>query len=308
MSSPRMEFGYHPPSGDRGFEVIRPREFMSDLHRALDVASQSFGSLWVSDHFAYKDEFRIECWTHLAWIAARYPGPDLGTIVMSNSFRHPSLMAKMAASIQWMMSGRLILGYGAGWYENEYRAYGFDYPPPRVRIEMLEEGIQVMKAMWRDAPANFAGGYYRVDDAFCEPRPDTPPILLIGGAGEKYTLRVVARHADWWNDLVRPAADLRHKLEVLRRHCATEGRDFDAIRKTLNIRVYLDRSHKKAIEMAGDRLRSAQPPVAGDPSAVREQLAEFAEMGFDFGVLTFPRFQELDDMKLFVDKVMPALA
>ena len=139
MSQPKMEFGYHPPSGYRGLEIIRPREYISDLHRALDVASQSFDSLWVSDHFAYNDEFRMECWTHLTWIAARYPGPKLGTVVMSNSFRHPSLMAKMAASVQWMSSGRLILGYGAGWYEKEYKAYGFDYPSPRVRIEMLDE-------------------------------------------------------------------------------------------------------------------------------------------------------------------------
>ena len=303
-----MEFGYHPPSGERGLEVIRPRDYMSDLHRACDVASQSFGSLWVSDHFAYNDEFRMECWTHLAWIAARYPGPKLGTIVMSNSFRHPSLMAKMAASIQWMSSGRLILGYGAGWYENEYRAYGFDYPSLRVRTEMLEEGLQVIKAMWRDAPANFSGKHYHIDNAFCEPRPDPPPILLIGGAGEKYTLPVVARHADWWNDLMRPPGDQQRKLDSLRRHCETEGRDFSSIRKTISIRLYLDRSHKKALEMAGDKINSAQPPVAGDPSAVREQLARLGEMGFDFGIMTFPRFQELDDMKLFVDEVMPAFA
>ena len=305
---PRMEFGYHPPSGDRGFEVIRPREYMSDLHHALDVASQSFGSLWVSDHFSYANEFRVECWTHLTWIAARYPGPMLGTIVMSNSFRQPSLMAKMAASIQWMSSGRLILGYGAGWYENEYRAYGYDYPSYRTRIEMLEEGLLIMKALWRDAPANFSGKYYHIVDAYCEPRPDPPPILMIGGAGEKYTLRVVARHADWWNDLVRPPDQLQHKLDVLKQHCEAEGTNFDSIRKTLNVRVYIDSSHSKAIELAGDKLQSAQPPVAGDPAAVREQLEQFVEMGFDLAILTFPRFQDLEDMKLFVDKVMPAFA
>ncbi len=305
---PRMEFGYHSPSGDRGFEVIRPREYMADLQGALDIASQSFGSLWVSDHFAYNDEFRIECWTHLTWIAARYPGPKLGTIVMSNSFRQPSLMAKMAASIQWMSSGRLILGYGAGWYEKEYRSYGFDYPSPRVRIEMLEEGVQIMKAMWRDTPASFSGKHYRIENAYCEPRPNPPPVLMIGGAGEQLTLRVVARHADWWNDLVRPADQLQHKLDALRQHCKNEGRDFDSIRKTLNVRMYLDRSHSKALEMAGDRLKSAQPPIAGDPSAVREQLARLADMGFDLAVLTFPRFQDLDDLKLFVDEVMPAFS
>src|ERR671938_730190 len=164
----RMEFGYNPPSGERGFEVIRPREFVSDLHRALDVASQSFGSLWISDHLAYASEFRIECWTQLTWMAARYPGPKLGTIVMCNSWRHPSLMAKMAASLHWLSAGRLILGYGAGWFEPEYRAYGFEFPSPRVRVEMADEAAQIMRAMWREAPFTFRGKHYRVENAHCE--------------------------------------------------------------------------------------------------------------------------------------------
>ena len=114
---------------------------MSDLQRPLDLAATSFDSLWVSDHLNYADEFRLECWTLLTWIAARYPGPKLGTIVMCNSFRSPALMAKMAASLQWVSSGRLILGYGAGWYEKEYQTYGFDYPPPRKRVDMLEDAV-----------------------------------------------------------------------------------------------------------------------------------------------------------------------
>ena len=109
-----MEFGYNPPCGDRGYELIIPREYLSDLHSALDVDSQSFGSLWSSDHLNYSSEFRVECWTLLTWMAARYPGPMLGTVVMCNSFRNPSLLAKMSASLQQMSSGRLILGYGAG--------------------------------------------------------------------------------------------------------------------------------------------------------------------------------------------------
>lgn len=305
MLNPKMEFGYHPPSGDRGFETIRPREFLSDLHNALDVASQYFGSLWISDHFSYDDEFRMECWTHLTWVAARYPGPKLGTIVMCNSFRQPSLMAKMAASLQWMSSGRVILGYGAGWYEPEYTRYGFDYPPPGQRVEMLEEGVQIMKAMWQDAPANFQGKYYRIEDAYCEPRPQPPPVLMIGGAGERRTLRVVARHADWWNDLVRPVDQLQHKLSVLQQHCEREGRDFSGIRKTLSVRLFIDKSHRKALEMAGDRIHGDQPAVAGDPASVREQLTQFAELGFDFSILTFSRFQDLEDMKLFVNEVQP---
>ena len=252
LHKPRMEFGYNPPCGDRGYELIRPREYLSDLHSALDVASQSFGSLWSSDHLNYSSEFRVECWTLLTWMAARYPGPMLGTVVMCNSFRNPSLLAKMSASLQHMSSGRLILGYGAGWYEEEYRSYGFDYPSAGIRIDMFKEGVEIIRRMWTDSPADFKGAHYRVENVFCEPRPDPQPVLMLGGGGEKRTLKIVAEQADWWNDV----------------------------------------------------MRSGQV-IAGDPSAVREQLDELVEMGFDFVVATFPRFQELDDMKLFVNEVMP---
>jgi alkanesulfonate monooxygenase SsuD/methylene tetrahydromethanopterin reductase-like flavin-dependent oxidoreductase (luciferase family) len=303
-----MEFGYHPPSGDRGIEIIRPREYMSDFQRAMDVAAQSFESVWISDHLAYADELRLECWTHLTWVAARYPGVKLGTIVMCSSWRQPSLMAKMAASLHWMTDGRLILGYGAGWFEGEYRAYGFDFPTPRVRVEMADEAVQIMKAMWQDGPVTFEGQYYRVENAYCEPRFATPPILMLGMSGEQRAMRVVARHADWWNTGARPIDELRRKLDALRRHCEAEGRDFASLRKTLNVRVAIARYHKEALAMVERRKRPGSHPIAGDPVAVREQLAELAELGFDYSVLTFMNFQELDDLKLFVDQVMPAFA
>lgn len=305
---PRIELGYHPPSGVRGLEVIRPRDYLYDLQRALDVAAQSFPSLWVSDHLAYGDEFRVECWTHLAWIAARYPGPKLGTVVLCNSFRHPALLAKMAASLQFMSQGRLILGYGAGWYEPEHRAFGFDFPPARVRIEMLEEAVQIIRALWRGGPTTFSGKHYRVEGAYCTPQVEPPPVLMIGAGGERYALRVVARYADWWNDVHRPVEELRHKLAVLRQHCAAEGRDFASLRKTLSLRVFLDRSHQRAQELARERLKEGQAAIVGDPAAVREQLAELAALGFDYLILSFPRFQELDDLKLFVDAVQPAFS
>lgn len=299
-----VEFGYNPPSGDRGQEHIRPREFLQDLHRSLDVASQGFDSLWVSDHLNYADEFRLECWTMLSWIAARYPGPRLGTIVMSNSFRSPSLMAKMGASLQEMSSGRFILGYGAGWFRGEYESYGFDYPSARTRVEMLEEGVQVIRKMWTEAPASFTGKHYSISEVHCEPLPDPVPPIMIGGGGEKYTLRTVARHADWWNDVNRPLDELKHKLAVLREHCEAEGRDFDSIRKTLAVRAYVERSHLAALELAS---KFDGPTVAGDPPAVVDQFAELADLGFDLFILNFPaHFQGLSDVKLFMERVVPA--
>ena len=154
----------------------------------------------------------------------------------------------------------------------------------------------------------FEGQYYRVENVHCEPRFETPPILMLGMSGEQRAMRVVARHADWWNTGARPIEELRHKLDVLRQHCEAEGRDFSTLRKTLNVRVAIAKSHKEALAMVERRKRPGSHPIAGDPVAVREQLAELADLGFDFSVLTFMNFQELDDLKLFVDEVMPAFA
>ena len=301
----RIEFGYSPPVGDRGIEVIRPRDFVADLQHVLDVATKGFTSIWVSDHLMFETKFRMECWTELVWIAARYPTVMLSTVVLCNSFRNPALLAKMGASLQAFSSGRFILGYGAGWHEDEFRAYGYGFPPPPVRVDMLEEGIQVIRAMWQQSPASFAGKYYQITDAYCEPRPDPIPPLMIGGGGEKRTLRLVARYADLWNDTARPVDVLRHKLSVLRDHCQTEGRDYDRIRKTIMIRVFINKSHKAALARGGDMLTSDNPALVGDPSAIREQLDALADLGIDLCQLVFPNFPETDDMQLFLDEVQP---
>src|ERR1700737_3651366 len=151
--SRRVDFGYNPPSGTRGVEQFPPQTFVRDLQNALDIASQSFSSLWVSDHLMTAEPFRMDVWTQLTWIAARYPGTLLGTIVLANSYRHPPLMAKMAASLQAFSRGRLILGYGAGWHEQEYRAYGYEFPSARVRIEQRDEAGELMRALRPASPA-----------------------------------------------------------------------------------------------------------------------------------------------------------
>jgi alkanesulfonate monooxygenase SsuD/methylene tetrahydromethanopterin reductase-like flavin-dependent oxidoreductase (luciferase family) len=300
-------FGYNPPTGDRLLERVEPATFVRDLGRVLDVASPALDSLWVSDHHMTGDRYRLECWTQLTWIAARYPGPLLGTVVMANSYRHPPLLAKMAASLQVFSGGRLILGYGAGWAEAEYRAYGYEFPPARVRIAQMVDGIKVMRALWSGRPATYHGEYYQVTDAYCEPHPEPPPPVMIGGDGERYLLRAVAEHADWWLPYSRTPDVLRHKLAVLRDHCRAVGRDVDEIRKAFTFLVFLDRDRQAAIDRAGARLeRADQPAFAGDPAALRDYLAERIELGFDHFPLVFPRFPETDDIELFVDQVLPA--
>jgi alkanesulfonate monooxygenase SsuD/methylene tetrahydromethanopterin reductase-like flavin-dependent oxidoreductase (luciferase family) len=303
-----VHFGYNPPSGTRGIEQFDQRTFVRDLQHALDIASQSFASLWVSDHLMTTEPFRMEVWTQLTWIAARYPGPQLGTIVMANSFRHPPLLAKMAASLQAFSHGRFILGYGAGWHEPEYRAYGYSFPPTRERIAEMVEGVQLMRAMWTNSPATFEGAYYQVRDAYCEPRPEPLPPVMLGGDGERYLLRAVAEHADWWNSVIRPLPVLRHKLEVLETHCRDVGRDYASIRKTITRTVYLSRSRSEAESRAAGKLESPNPPFAGEPAALVDHLHELVDLGFDLFQMVFAGFPETTDMRLFVDEVMPAFS
>ncbi len=303
-----IDFGYNPPTGERSDERIIPHTFVRDLQHVLDFASRYFSSFWVADHFMTDDRFRLEGWTQLSWMAARYPGQLLGTEVLANSYRHPPLLAKMAATLQFLTGGRFILGYGAGWAGEEYRAYGFEFPSARVRLEQLDEALHIIRAMWSTAPTSYAGQYYQVQAAYCEPRPDPPPPIMIGGEGEQYLLRVVAEHADWWlSHGHKSLADLSHKCDVLRGHCQAIGRDYAQIRKAYPLVVYLAEKPTKAVQWAGDAVdRELIPAFAGDPAGLRAHLREISDLGFDMFLLSFAGFPELDDMRLFAEEVLPA--
>jgi alkanesulfonate monooxygenase SsuD/methylene tetrahydromethanopterin reductase-like flavin-dependent oxidoreductase (luciferase family) len=302
----RIDFGYNPPTGDRLIERVVGATFLRDLGHVLDFASQHFSSLWVSDHFMTGDRFRMECWTQLAWIAARYPGPQLGTIVMANSYRHPPLLAKMAASLQVFSANRFVLGYGAGWEDVEYRAYGYEFPSTKIRIEQMVEGIRAMRALWTQSPANFDGQWYQLRDAYCEPRPDPAPPIMIGGDGEKYLLRAVAEHGDWWNMITKSIPLLRHKMDVLRAHSAEVGRDFESIRRTYTFTIYLTKSKAESVAWAGAAMNREFPPFAGTPAELRDHILELNDVGFDLYQLVFAGFPETHDIQLFVDEVLPA--
>ncbi len=298
----RIEFGYF---GETGSQRARGYKYVPTLRRALDVARQSFTSLWFADHFMYEDADIHESWVTLSYAAALAPELTVGHMVSCNSYRPPALVAKMAASLQSLTQGRFVLGYGAGWKQDEYLAYGYDFPNAANRIAQMEEGIQLIKTMWRDAEATFAGHFYQIENAVCEPRPVTPPPIMVGGDGEKLMLRAVARHADWWNCYARTPEGARHKLEVLRDHCQREGRPFEDIRKTWSGTIIIDRDHKAAIARAGDRLQGDQQPVVGDPAAVIERLQEFASLGFDMFQVAFDQYPDTSDLELFAAEVIP---
>jgi alkanesulfonate monooxygenase SsuD/methylene tetrahydromethanopterin reductase-like flavin-dependent oxidoreductase (luciferase family) len=297
-----IEFGYFGPTGAAH---ARGHAFSPALRRALEVACQGFTSVWFADHFMFGDADIHEAWVILSYAAALAPELQLGHLVLCASYRPPSLVAKMGASLQALSGGRFVLGYGAGWKHDEYVAYGYDFPGAATRIAMMEEGLQVIKAMWRDEQATFHGEYYHIDHARCEPRPDPVPPIMIGGDGEQRTLRAVARHADWWNCYSQPPVVARRKLDVLQQHCEAEGRDFASIRKTWSGPVIIDRNHQAALSRAGDRLQHEKPPIAGDPSAVAERIVELADLGFDLFQVGFDGFPSTEDMELFIAEVMP---
>jgi len=205
------------------------------LALARAAEAQGWDGLWLADHFMPNGPGPgpvAESWTALAALAVSVPRLRLGPLVSGNTYRHPALVAKMAAAVDRMSGGRLVLGLGAAWQENEHRAYGFALPPIRERLARLDEACAVLRSLLTAERTTFRGRYYRLEDAPLEPKPiQRPPPILIGGGGERVTLRIAARHADAWNCWGTPDV-LRHKNAVLDRHAVEEGRDPATVRRT----------------------------------------------------------------------------
>ena len=239
MTGP-ITFGWRVPDfPEYGADSLAFREH---IFRFMDVLQQGgLDSAWVGDHFLpWADAIdqtldTIEAWTTITYLMARYPRMRFGTIVLSQSYRSPAALAKMAAIAQWLSGGRFILGIGAGWKENEYRAYGYDYPANRERLDQLEEAVQIILKMWTEAAPTFQGKYYRIENAYCNPRPTPPPPLLIGGAGPRRTLRIVAKYANWCNLNNASLETCRASLDILRQHCQAVGRNYAEIVKTYHL-------------------------------------------------------------------------
>lgn len=273
--------------------------------RFLEALRPPFTTLWVEDHFQWENLPTLEVWTGLCYAAAQFPHLNVGTLTLGQSYRNPALTAKMAATLQYLSRGRLILGIGAGWKEDEYHAYGYPYPSPGARIAELKEAVEIIRALWRDSPASYAGKHYRIDNAYCEPRPDPEPPILIGGGGERKTLRVVAEHADWWNGTFSTLDTYRGKVEILRRHCAEVGRDPAAIKLTYYGHVAIHRDPAQVERQ--DPVRPQLYRIAGTPDDVAAELNSFIDFGVEHFMLKFAGYPSLDGYHLFMEKVAPRL-
>lgn len=283
------------------------------LTLARHVERTGWDGIWYADHFmpntADASDPCHEAWTTVAALAASVPRVRIGPLVTGNTYRHPAVVANMAATVDHISGGRLVLGMGAGWQENEHHAYGMELGTVGGRLRRLEEACQVIKALFSERRANFEGRYYRLENAPLEPKPVQDPLpLMIGGGGEKVTLRIVARFADEWNvwgDVKR----LRQKMDVLDRHCEAVGRDPAEIQRSAAALVYLsdDREFVRRIREEPQ----ARPSIAGSAAELAEIVAEYARAGVD--ELIVPDFHmqlgtaKTEFLDRFIEDVAPAV-
>ena len=240
-----MQFGAFVPQGWRMDLVgIAPEDqWATMLDAAKKIERLGYDTAWVYDHFHTvpdpTQEATHECWTLMAALAATTDTVRLGQMCTCNSYRLPSYMAKVATTVDLISGGRLEFAIGAGWYEHEYLAYGYEFPRAGVRIAQLDEAVQIIRLMWTEEEASFEGEHYSVTGAINQPKPlqrPTPPIV-IGGKGEKRTLRTVARHADYWDAMFPGSIEEWERLNgVLREHCEVVARDPAEIRRSTHFR------------------------------------------------------------------------
>jgi len=276
----------------------------------LDKTLAPFDSLWLPDHVQYGANRVAEGWTLLAYALARYPDKLCGHEVLCNSFRNPAHLAKMVATAQALSGGRVILGIGAGWNEEEYRAYGWPYSTARARIAQLAEAIELIRTMWTQAPASYRGEHYTLSEAHCEPRPDPIPPIMVGGHGETYLLRVVARHADWWNYPFRDPALYTHKQGVLKRHCREVGRDYEAIRQVVRVGILVAETERELErpQAAPDTRPMSDITLAGTPARVTEVLRRIIAQGAHRLTVNFADAPRPEGTQLFAAAVLPHLS
>ena len=312
-------FGVFVPQGWK-MELAGIEGAENKWNKAVEIAVKAeelgFDSIWVYDHFhnvpVPAHEAVFECWTTIAAISQRTSRIRLGQMVGCNSYRNPGLLAKITSTVDVISGGRLDWGIGAGWYENEYRGYGYEFKKPSDRIGMLRETVEIVKSMWTNAETTYEGKYYRLERANCDPKPlqkPTPPVW-IGGGGEKVTLRVVAEHADVSN-FGSSVEEFVRKREILKGHCAAIGRDEETIRKTVSSEIFIRETEKEILE-AGSRSLWGEPAescrskaLVGTPEQVSEKIQRYLDAGCTGFVPWCPDYPSTETLELFARHVMP---
>lgn len=259
-----------------------PMQPYSDaLELAKHVEATGWDGFWYADHFMPNAEDASgphhEVWTILTAIGVQVPRIRIGTPVAGNTYRHPAVLAKMAATLDQVTDGRVVLGLGAGWQENEHKAYGIPFYTVSERLRRLDEACQIIQGLLREERTSFAGEFYQLDDAPLAPKPVQLP-LLVGGGGEKVTLRIVAQHADEWN-VWGDVDTLRHKIQILEKHCADVGRDPSQIQRSAVAMLFLNDDPEFCAKLR--QSGGASRMIIGNVEEVREILRGYAALGVD---------------------------
>jgi F420-dependent oxidoreductase-like protein len=261
------------------------------------------------------EEPMLEGWTTLSVLAGITTKIKLGTLVTGIIYRHPSVLAKIAATLDVLSKGRLFMGIGASYFEGESSAYGItstgSFPSNQERLLRLEEAIQIIRKMWTEEPtASFNGKYYQIHNAYCNPKPiqkPSPPIL-VGGSGERKTLKIVAKYADACN-LFGSAETIRRKLNVLKEHCKSVGRDYDSILKTTLGAIIIDDDKEIAKKRVQQITRMPEEQIRefaiyGTPEDVSRQIKLLEEVGIQYLIVDLDPSRELEALEIFVNNII----
>jgi len=302
-----VEFGVMLPQIKRSWDVTKAA--------AVEMDRLGYHSVWFNDHLYGIPMPPIpimEAWTALSAVGAVTSKVELGTLVSPIGFRNPALFAKMVATLDQITGGRVIVGLGSGWFAQEFSGYGIDFPPVQDRLGQLDEGIQLMRRMWSEPQVTFEGRYFHTDDVYCEPKPARRPPVLIGGGGEKVLLKLVAQHADIWNNLAVNLEQLPHKVEVLRRHCAAARRDPATLRISQQTMVVIGRDAEEAASNADKATRlyggHMGTGIAGTPAQCIDKIRALYRQGCSLLIIEFFGRDIREPAALFAEQVMPAFA
>ncbi len=294
-----MRFGLQVPN----FTWQQEQGLLGDTFGLIAERAERAGlySLWVMDHFFQigvvgpPENEMLEGWTALAFAAGRTNRIKLGTMVTGVTYRHPGILVKTATTLDVLSHGRAYFGVGAAWNEQEHKGLGVPFPPLAERFERLEETLQIALQMWQGNEQPYTGKHYTLERPLNSPRPvQTPhPPILIGGGGERKTLRLVAQYGDGCNLFARLGNDeLRRKLDILRDHCASLGRDYNEIEKTtLNVMPITRDGRNNTLS----------------PSAAIDIFASQAELGIDQAIFSMPNVSELEPFDVLANEIVPVV-
>ncbi len=317
-----MKFGLQHPNFSFDYKNDDTSQIVDSLKDLILMAENAgFDSFWVMDHFHQikfvggPDEPMLESWTTISALAGITTKIKLGTLVTGIVYRHPAILAKISATLDVLSKGRLFMGIGAAWNQEESFAYGVPFPSTRERLLRLEEVIQIIRKMWTKSTATFNGKYYQIKDAYCNPKPlqKPHPPIMVGGGGERNTLRIVAKYADACN-LFGSFETIKRKLSILNEHCKNVGRDYDSILKT-KLGIVLIDNDKESLNKKLNELFKGMPKeqikefvIYGTQEEVLKEIESLENVGIEYFIVDLDPSRELEQLELFADKIMKNLS